>query len=191
MYGSGDSISGWLHQTYGVYRTIEIIFICVGVILLVLAAMQLMNKQDSKNQLYSGIILILFSVYLRTGTKGLPIYWLNDYFREFLCYSSLLCLSIPFTLYLKSRVAEIKRMALFCDILVFAELGVSTVIFLLHFTGLRDIHTSMAAGLFLLLVLCAKSGYCNPLALVIPLVFTRPVLTIAEYINNKKGGTNS
>lgn len=52
-------------------------------------------------------------------------------------------------------------------------------------------YTGRLAGLFLLLVLCAKSGYCNPLALVIPLVFTRPVLTIAEYINNKKGGTNS
>lgn len=161
MYGSGDSISGWLHQTYGVYRTFEIIFICVGVILLVLAAMQLMNKQDSKNQLYSGIILILFSIYLRTGTKGLPIYWLNDYFMEFLCYSSLLCLSIPFTLYLKSRVAEIKRMALFCDILVFAELTVSSVIFLLHFTGLRDIHTSMAAGLFLLLVSVITALVCD------------------------------
>ncbi len=161
MYGNGDSISGWLHQTYGVYRTFEIIFICIGVILLVLAAMQLMNKQDSKNQLYLGIILILFSIYLRTGTKGLPIYWLSDYFREFLCYSSLLCLSIPFTLYLKSRVAEIKRLVQLCDLLVFAELGISTVIFLLHFTGLRDIHTSMAAGLSLLLIAVITALACD------------------------------
>lgn len=161
MYGDGDVISGWLHQTYGVYRTFEIIFICVGVILLVLAAMQLMNKQDSKNQLYSGIVLILFSIYLRTGTKGLPIYWLSDYFREFLCYSSLLCLSIPFTLYLRSRVSEIKKMAVFCDILVFAELSVNTVIFLLHFTGLRDIHTSMAAGLSLLLASVVTALVCD------------------------------
>ena len=42
-------------------------------------------------------------------------------------------------------------------------------------------------GLFLILVLCAKSGLFNLLALVIPLVFTRPVLTIAEHIH-KKGG---
>lgn len=152
MYGDGNQISGWLHRTYGVYRTFEIIFICVGVILLVLAAMQLMNEQDSKNQLYSGIVLILFSIYLRTGTKGLPIYWLSDYLREFLCYVSLLCLSVPFTLYLKSRVAGVKKMALFCDILVFAELSLNIIIFLLHFTGLRDIHASMPAGLSLLLL---------------------------------------
>ena len=42
-------------------------------------------------------------------------------------------------------------------------------------------------GLFLALVLCAKSGVFNLVALAIPLVFTRPILTIAEYFN-KKGG---
>lgn len=45
-------------------------------------------------------------------------------------------------------------------------------------------------GLFLVLVLCAKSGIFNLIALVIPLVFTRPVLTIAEYFN-KKGGNEA
>lgn len=42
-------------------------------------------------------------------------------------------------------------------------------------------------GLFVLLALCAKSGKCNVLALVIPLVFVRPILTIAEMFK-KKGG---
>lgn len=46
------------------------------------------------------------------------------------------------------------------------------------------------AGLFLVLVLCAKSEVFNLLALVIPLVFTRPVLTIVDHFTNKKGGTN-
>ena len=41
-------------------------------------------------------------------------------------------------------------------------------------------------GLFLALFLCAKSGYFHVLALVIPLVFTRPILTIGE-IFKKKG----
>lgn len=42
-------------------------------------------------------------------------------------------------------------------------------------------------GLFLILALCAKSGKCNVLALVIPLLFVRPILTIAELFK-KKGG---
>lgn len=41
-------------------------------------------------------------------------------------------------------------------------------------------------GMFLALFLCAKSGMCHVVALVIPLVFTRPILTIAE-IFKKKG----
>ena len=45
-------------------------------------------------------------------------------------------------------------------------------------------------GLFLVLVLCAKSGIFNLIALALPLAFTRPVLTIAEYLN-KKGGNNA
>jgi hypothetical protein len=42
------------------------------------------------------------------------------------------------------------------------------------------------AGLLVCLILCAKSGYCHALALVIPLVFVRPLLSIAE-IFKKKG----
>ena len=45
-------------------------------------------------------------------------------------------------------------------------------------------------GLFLILVLCAKSGVFNLIALALPLVFTRPVLTIAEYLT-KKGGNEA
>lgn len=45
-------------------------------------------------------------------------------------------------------------------------------------------------GLFLIFVLCAKSGVFNLVALVIPLAFTRPILTVAEYIR-KKGGNEA
>lgn len=45
------------------------------------------------------------------------------------------------------------------------------------------------AGLFLVLFLCAKSSVFHLLALVIPLVFTRPILTAAEFFK-KKGGSN-
>ena len=44
--------------------------------------------------------------------------------------------------------------------------------------------------LFLILVLCAKSGVFNLLALVLPLAFTRPILTVAEFFK-KKGGSEA
>ena len=45
-------------------------------------------------------------------------------------------------------------------------------------------------GLFLILVLCAKTGIFNLIALVIPLVFTCPILTITDHFN-KKGGNEA
>lgn len=45
-------------------------------------------------------------------------------------------------------------------------------------------------GLSLVLFLCAKSGIFHLLALVIPLVFTRPILTVSEFFK-KKGGSNA
>jgi len=43
-------------------------------------------------------------------------------------------------------------------------------------------------GMFLVLILLAKRGRFQPLALVLPLAFTRPILTIAEIF--KKKGAN-
>ena len=35
------------------------------------------------------------------------------------------------------------------------------------------------------LILCAKSGVCDVIALVLPLLFVRPILTIAEFFRKK------
>lgn len=39
--------------------------------------------------------------------------------------------------------------------------------------------------MLVILFACAKSGLCNPIALVLPLVFVRPTLTIAEFLRKK------
>lgn len=48
----------------------------------------------------------------------------------------------------------------------------------------------MLRYLFLIVVLFAgaKSGFCNVIALVLPLVFTRPILTVGEFF--RKSGEN-
>ena len=43
------------------------------------------------------------------------------------------------------------------------------------------------AGMLVILVLCAKTGLFHELALVLPLAFNRPILTIAEFIKMKGG----
>ena len=39
--------------------------------------------------------------------------------------------------------------------------------------------------LFVLLFACAKSGLCNAIALVVPLIFVRPTLAIGEFFRKK------
>ncbi len=57
--------------------------------------------------------------------------------------------------------------------------------------GKTMIKTSMFGRLIAMaaiLIVFGKSGYCNILALVIPLVFTRPILTVWEFF--RKAGEN-
>lgn len=44
------------------------------------------------------------------------------------------------------------------------------------------------AVLFLVLFAFARSGLCNPIALVVPLVFSRITLTLFEFFRKKPGG---
>ena len=41
------------------------------------------------------------------------------------------------------------------------------------------------AVMFLVLFACAKSGYCNVITLVVPLLFVRPALMVAEFFGKK------
>lgn len=46
---------------------------------------------------------------------------------------------------------------------------------------IRGSYPVRMAVLFLVLFAFAKSGLCNPIALVVPLVFVRPTITITEF----------
>ena len=46
------------------------------------------------------------------------------------------------------------------------------------------------AAIFVILLACVKSGLCNAIAAVVPLLFTRPTITIAEFFR-KPGETQS
>lgn len=55
--------------------------------------------------------------------------------------------------------------------------------------GKRLLQTSMLVRyvlLFVVLFACAKSGLFNKIALVVPLIFVRPTLTVAEFFRKKE-----
>lgn len=49
----------------------------------------------------------------------------------------------------------------------------------------RGSYMIRLAVMFIVLFACAKSGYCNVIALVVPLLFVRPALTVAEFFRKK------
>lgn len=44
--------------------------------------------------------------------------------------------------------------------------------------------------MFAILFAFAKSGYCNVIAMVLPLAFVRPTLTVVEFFRRKSGDSN-
>ena len=49
----------------------------------------------------------------------------------------------------------------------------------------RGSYMIRLAVMFLVLFACAKSGHCNVIALVVPLLFVRPILTVKEFFRKK------
>jgi hypothetical protein len=46
---------------------------------------------------------------------------------------------------------------------------------------MRMSYTTRLVAIFVILFVCVKSGLCDALASVLPLLFVRPVITIAEF----------
>lgn len=50
---------------------------------------------------------------------------------------------------------------------------------------MRSSYPIRLLGMAVVLILCAKSGFFDVIALVLPLLFVRPILTIAEFFRKK------
>lgn len=160
VYGDTNDVRCWLEGTFGVYYSLDNFFMWVGVVFILLAFIQKVDMRYKLYQLYAGIILFLFSVYLRTGTKGLPIYWMSSYMKEFTCFFCLLMISIPLTMYIRTRVIRKPNLVLWCNILIALEMLVNLGMFSLNAFGVLDLHRSVKAPLLLLFVSVATGIYC-------------------------------
>lgn len=160
IYGNFIQLQRWMDIRYGLYKTVDSIFLWVGILFFIMAVIQKTDKRFKLYQLYSSMVLLLFSIYLRTGVKGMQVYWINHYFREFLCYFCLLSLSIPLTLYIRARVHRKPRMVTWCNVLFCLEVIIVSGIFILHALEIRDTHYSMKIGLLLLLAAMLTGVFC-------------------------------
>ena len=150
--GNLEDVHEWLESEFGLLDLLGNILIGGGLLFILAAFLIKSNAQGKQYQVLSGVILILFSIYLRTGTKTHPTYWMNDNLKSFLCFFCLLTISIPLTLNIRARILKKPAMVLWCDVLVITELVSVIAIFLLHYFGIEDIHNLMPIGLILLFI---------------------------------------
>jgi signal transduction histidine kinase len=143
VYGHNSQVREWLHNKYDIYQAIELSFIAIGLFMIAMVIIVKLPKNVKRGQFFSGCVFIVFSIYVRTGTKNLPIHWLNSYTQEMLYFFSLIFLAIPFALYIRSRVLDRKKMVIWCEILVSADLIIGITAFTLHGLGIIDIHRIM------------------------------------------------
>lgn len=152
VYGEWDEIYSWLEGSYGIFSIIDTVVFWTGIVFMVLAFVNTIKKHYNRNQAYAGLLLVLLSIYMRTGTKSFPISWMSHYMRELLCFTSLLLLTLPFMLYIKSRIPDKPRMTLWCNIVLICHLVTVNVLFILHGFGVADLHRMMPLGYIWLLI---------------------------------------
>jgi anti-sigma regulatory factor (Ser/Thr protein kinase) len=140
VYGKSTSVLEWLHKTYDVYLLLELFFIAVGIFMIAMVFFIKLPKKIKMGQLFSGLVFIVFSAYLKMGTKNLPVHLISNYTRELMYFASLLFLAVPFSLYIRTRVSEDKKMVRWCDFLVALDMVIGVFGFVMHGLGMLDLH---------------------------------------------------
>lgn len=148
--GSLEEVHHWLEHEYGIYAGLETAFVCVGIMMLAMACVQKADRRHKQYQSYAGAVLIMFSIYLRTGTKALPVYWMSPFVQECLCFICLLMMALPLILYLRTKVQRKPLFVKLCNVLAICQCTTVTALFLLHGVGLVDLHRSVGIGLIFL-----------------------------------------
>lgn len=145
-------IQGWLEHQYGALTCIDGIVFWIGIIFIVVMLLNRLKKRYNRNQAFAGLFLILCSIYMRTGTKSLPIYWMSNYVKDLLLSLSMLLLALPLILYIKSRVSDKPRMAAWCNIVVALNIFTLIILFALHGLEMADLHRIISFGLIWVVV---------------------------------------
>ena len=152
MLGNMSDIHMRLHARFAFSNFIEIVLVWIALLFIVLGFLQNTNTRFKKYQLYAGLFLLMYSLYMRTGQKALPLNALTPFSSGFICYFCMFGMSIPLTLYIREKVLHHTGKVTFCNLLALAQAGVMAVAFILHGFAIVDIHYMLSFALLLLLI---------------------------------------
>lgn len=151
VYGSTAQIQTWLYQKYRGFEFIDMAVICLGVVFFFWILFLHVDKRYRLYQMYFSITILCLGLWFRFGVKGVPVYGLSNYTKDFIGYLAFVLLPIPFTAYIKNRVQRTRVLYVISKVLIVLESISMVVVFLLHGLGIRDIQENIALSQFMLL----------------------------------------
>lgn len=152
MMGTTTNLHRWLHTRYAVNTTLNSIMVWTGILFMVLALVQPLKQRYRHFAFCAGWFFLVFSVFLRTGQKNMPMEWVTSFTQDFFSYLSIYSLPISLALYTRGKVENFPKQVRWCNILAVVSCVLPAVAFLLHAVGVADIHTLLPAAYGLLCV---------------------------------------
>ena len=147
LLGDVYSLNNWVHIEYAPYLFIENVFIWIGAFLFIAALLLKKEHPYRWYQVFAGIFITLFGLYMRTGSKTLPLYWVSDYAKDFISYFCLFFIAIPMVLFVRQKMLNHHpRSASFCGILVQIQCLATLVCFMLHTFRVVRMEQTMLVG---------------------------------------------
>ena len=192
MIGTMPALHNWLHTRYAINTTLNSIMVWTGILFIVLALVQPLKRRYRHFAFCAGWFFLVFSVFLRTGQKNMPMDWISSFTQDFFSYLSIYALPIPLALYTRGKVENFPKQVRWCNILAVTSCVLLVVAFLLHALGIADIHTLLPAVYLLLCVVliialcysitafCRRRTLWTALAMVSPLAIF--LTLILEYV---------
>lgn len=150
LYGDLHDLHHELAQRYYPFRLLEDLMVWVALVLIVVSIFYRGTARNRAQQVLSGLFLLLFSFFVRTGTKSMPLEFVTPFAKDFICYFAMFTMAIPLSLYMRSKVPGHPRKVMACNLLAIAELLLATVSFILHALGVVDIHYMLPVAMLLL-----------------------------------------
>ena len=194
VFGSAKEIQGWLAGTYGFNQKMDFILMIVGIGFVVGAFLQNIDHRYKMCHLSFGLTALFFGIWLRTGTKGYPIYGIDTYASCLTAYLTFFLIPIPLTMYVKMRVKKRDKLVKVCEAMLAVECLIIIGVFMMQAFGIRDIQENLFVGQISLIIsvvwaVCVAMFYyirmrMNISILTVMNAFLLVIAVAAEYVSS-------
>lgn len=147
VYGTNEQINQWIHQHYGVMQLIDNGLIGVGALFILFGIFGRRDSVIRERPLYLGEAMVLLGLLFRVSFKGIPLYWMNDYAKDFVGYFTFFAATVPLLFYISKKR---KTTGIYADLYqlgALLQMLLVVLVFALHGAGIKDISEFLWMGI--------------------------------------------